>query len=128
MKIGNMKESKFLKKEDFGTTGKNVVIERLTSEDVSMQDKPEEMKHIIYFQGMQKGLVLNWANIQLIASVTGSEETDDWIGKTVNAYEDPTIMFGGNLVGGIRVRAPMAPQAQSENPADGLNDDIPGFV
>lgn len=127
MRIGEMKESAYLKKEDFGTQGKNMVIERLDSTDVSAKDQPEEMKHIIFFQGIEKGMVLNWTNIQLIAQVVGSEETDNWSGKQINLYEDPTISFGGKIVGGIRVRAPMMQQAQSENP-DPFGDDIPGFV
>ena len=127
MKIGEMKSSKFLKKEDFGTQGKNVTIERLDQEDVSMQDQPADMKFVLFFQGFEKGMVLNWTNTQLVAQVTGSEETEDWKGRQLNVYEDPTIAYAGKLIGGLRVRHPLNP-VQSENPADGIpegGDKIP---
>lgn len=33
-----------------------------------------------------------------------SSESDDWKGKSVEIYFDPTIKFGGKKVGGVRVR------------------------
>ena len=32
------------------------------------------------------------------------DDTDDWIGKQVILYVDPDIEFGGNVVGGLRVK------------------------
>lgn len=118
MRIGEMKESKYLKKEDVNT-GKVVTISRLDQQDVSMENEPESMKWTIYFKEFDKGMVLNWTNMQLIARVLDSEETNDWLDKKIELYEDPNVSFGGNLVGGIRVRAPNLNQTnQSENPAD----------
>ena len=104
MRIGEMKESKYLKKEDVGQ-GKLVTIKSLEQVNVAMEDQPEEIKWVIHFQEFPKGMVLNWTNIQLIAKATGSEETDTWTGKKVVVYEDPNVSFGGKLTGGIRIRA-----------------------
>ena len=131
MNINQMKESKYLKKEDFGQTGRNMVIAGLKHEDVSLADKPEEMKYILYFNGEQKGMVLNQTNIQLIAHAAGSTETDDWKGKTVNVYEDPTVMFAGEMKGGLRVRPATTAQAPVTNgttqPEQGFDDSLPPF-
>lgn len=130
MKIGQMKESKYVKKEDVGT-GKTVTIDRIEQENVAGENQPEEMKYVMYFKEAQKGLVLNWTNLQLAASVCGSEETDDWPGKKIELYEDPNISFGGKLVGGVRIRAPQQAQQQpaaqqydEANPPP-FDDDIP---
>ena len=119
MRIGEMKESKYIKKEDVGS-GKTVTIMRLDQQDVSMENEPESMKWTIYFKEFDKGMVLNWTNMQLIARATGSEETDDWVGKQIELYDDPNVSFGGKLTGGIRVRVPYQGTADTENPGDGL--------
>lgn len=104
MRIGEMKDSKFIKKEDVGT-GKLVTISRLEQQNVAMDNKPSEMKWVIYYREFEKGMTLNWTNLQLIAKAVGSEETNDWLGKQIVLYEDPNVSFGGELTGGIRVRA-----------------------
>ena len=105
MRIGEMKESKFLKKEDVGQ-GKLFTIASMEQQNVAMDDQPPEMKWVLHFHEVDKGIALNWTNIQLIAKAVGSEETNDWMGKKIVLYEDPNVSFGGKLVGGIRVRAP----------------------
>ena len=103
MRIGEMRESRYLKKEDVGQ-GKLVTITELEQQNVAMDDQPSEMKWIIHFREFDKGMVLNWTNIQLLSKAVGSEETADWLGKQVVVYEDPNVGFGGKMVGGIRIR------------------------
>lgn len=134
MKIGQMKTSKYLKKEDVGN-GKLVTIAKIDQQDVSLENEPTEMKYVMYFRenivdGENKGMVLNWTNIQLCARACGSEETDDWIGKQIVLFDDPNVSFGGKLTGGIRIRAPQnQPKTPQQNyvPQDDYNDPIPGF-
>ena len=128
MRIGEMKETKFLKKEDAGQ-GKLVTIKSLEQHNVAMDDQPEELKWVIYFNEFSKGMVLNWTNIQLIAKALGTEETNDWAGKKIVIFEDENVSFGGKLVGGIRCRAPRpgASTAQPDQPkeSDPFDDGIP---
>ena len=58
MKIGEMRESKYLKKEDVGR-GKLVTVESLEQQNVAMEDQPPELKWIIHFKEFSKGMVLN---------------------------------------------------------------------
>jgi len=70
-------------------------------------------------------MVLNLTNGKLIAIVTGSEETDDWIGKKITLWNDPTVSFGDKMTGGIRVQLPQAAAVAapaSENPAAGMEE------
>lgn len=113
--INDMKDSKFLKRADVGA-GKLLTVLRCQQENVAMQGEAPEMKWCLYFVEEKKGIVLNGTNQQLIAKALGSDETDDWLGKRIVAYDDPTVSFAGKLVGGIRFRAPK-PQAAVSAPA-----------
>ena len=79
MRIGEMKQSKYIKKEDVGQ-GKLVTIADLQEQNVAMEDQPPELKWVMHFHEFQKGMVLNWTNVQLIAKALGTEETDEWKG------------------------------------------------
>lgn len=134
MRIGEMKESKYIKKEDVGEAGKTLTIRELKHENVAGENQPEEMRYIMFFKEAQKGLVLNWTNIQLAAQICGSEDTDDWTGKAIQLYEDPSISFGGKIVGGVRLRKPPAgSQYEADAKADAhseinpppFDDDVP---
>jgi len=126
MNINEISESKYLKKEDVGT-GKQVQITGLSKENLAREDDTPDYKFVLHFNGPVKPMVLNKTNAQLIAHVLGSQETDDWIGKTVTLYNDPTISFAGKLTGGIRVMV-QQPQTQPSGPApvgEFKDDDIP---
>ncbi len=119
MNINQLKESKFLKKEDCGP-GILVTIQEVKQHAVNLESEPEELKWCIHFAEVEKPLVLNSVNAQLIAQITKSEETDNWIGDKVVLYTDPTVSFGGKVMGGIRVRAPRnqpKPVPAQPNPA-----------
>jgi len=107
MNVNDLKTSKFLKKEDVGE-GVLVTISQLTQENVALDGAPADMKIVCHFRELDKPLVLNSTNGQIIAQVTGIGEDIEtgWVGKQIVLYTDPNITFQGKLVGGIRVRAP----------------------
>ena len=74
------------------------------AEGVQFEDEDKE-KLVLHFEEFDKGMVLNATNINLLTSLFGSDETDDWTGKQVTLFADKTIMFGGKRVGGIRVKS-----------------------
>jgi hypothetical protein len=105
MKIGQMMSAKYLKKDDVDPPVL-VSIRTFRHENVAQENQPEELKWVMYFAEMDKGLVLNSTNLQLAAMALGSDDTDDWIGHQVVLYNDPNVSFGGKLTGGVRIRAP----------------------
>lgn len=105
MHISGLKNSNFLKKEDCDPPIL-VTIASVTEENVAKEGAPQEMKWSVHFDESDKPMVLNSTNGQLIARITGSEETDEWSGYKVVLYNDPNVSFQGKLTGGIRVRAP----------------------
>jgi hypothetical protein len=112
MNVNDLKTSKFLKKEDVGE-GVLATISNLTQENVALDGAPADMKVTLHFKELDKPLVLNSTNGQIIAQITGVTEDIEagWIGKQIVLYTDPNITFQGKLVGGIRVRAPK-PQSE----------------
>jgi hypothetical protein len=102
-KISEMKSSKFLKKDDVGD-GTVCTISGVSQENVAKEGVDPEMKWCLHFTNFDKPLVLNTTNMQLIAKFLQSEDTDEWEGKKIILYDDPSVSFGGKLTGGIRVR------------------------
>lgn len=102
--ISEMKDSKFLKKDHVGRAGKTFTIKGCAQHNVAPDDKPVEMKWCLELTETDKPMVMNSTNLDLAALALGSNNTDDWIGKKITLVEDPTIAFGGKLVGGIRVK------------------------
>jgi hypothetical protein len=111
--ISELKQSKFLTRSDCGP-GILVTIRECFQENVAKEGAPPEMKWCLSFDEQEKPMVLNSTNGQIIAAFIGSENTDDWVGKKIVLYDDPTVSFGGKLVGGIRARAPRGKAAQAK--------------
>lgn len=103
MKVSELKSSRFLKKEDVGD-GTTVTISHVSQENVAQEGAPQELKWCLHFEETDKPLVLNSTNGQIIAKITGSDDSDGWGGKKIELYNDPSVGFGGKLIGGIRVR------------------------
>lgn len=104
-KTSDMRESKFLKKDDVGR-GTLVTITGCVQKNVAMEGAAPELKWCLTFSELDKPLVLNSTNIQLCEQVCGSDDTDRWVGKKIVLYTDPNVSYGGKLIGGIRIRAP----------------------
>jgi len=112
MKIGLLKDSKFIKKEDLPQPVL-VTFSHLTHENLAGEGQKIDMGYVAHWQEQNiKPMVLKTTNAQSIAGFLGSEETNDWVGKKIVLYVDPNVMMEGRLVGGIRCRAP---RNQSQN-------------
>lgn len=103
MKISSAFPSTYLKAGDLQGRTVSVVISDLKFETLG-QGADAEQKAILYFQGKEKGLVLNKTNANIISQVYG-DETDDWIGMEIELYT-AMVQFQSNMVEAIRVRIP----------------------
>jgi hypothetical protein len=123
MNIDSAYPSQFLKASDLGDKSPVVTIDRIEVEPVG---RTKEMKPIVYFQGKDKGLVLNKTNARKIAELTGSKDTDDWTGCQIRIYATETS-FEGDMVECIRIKAagtPTKPVAKPKpEPVEELEED-----
>ena len=121
MKVSEMFKRDYLKAADLQGREITVTIDRWAREVLGQGDAAEE-KTIVYFQNKDLGLALNKTNANTIADITGSEESDDWIGRPIVLFPDTTD-YQGKRVDCIRIKAPQ-PQPQPV-PAELNADDIP---
>jgi len=87
---------------------------RLTVKDVLFDvpikgngDKQEIPKDVMTFQEDHRGLVIKPCHSFAMQEITGSRDSDDWIGAEVEAFEAETT-FGGRPVKALRLRKPAA--------------------
>ena len=125
MDINTAFPGNFLKAADLQGRHVPVVMERVEMEDVGGDHKP-----VVYFQGKERGLVLNKTNASIISDMYGAE-TNQWGGKRIVLYP-ARVEFQGRLVDAIRVQHPSVAQASQQPlppiappPAAPLDDIVP---
>tara|TARA_Y100000034_G_C6733069_1_gene324883 strand:+ start:138 stop:542 length:405 start_codon:yes stop_codon:yes gene_type:complete len=99
MNINDAFPSKYLKADDFGDAEQAMTISNVVMEDIGSN----EVKPILYFQGHDKGVVLNKTNSTNLARAFG-DETNAWIGQSVILFI-VWVDYQGKSVRGIRLRS-----------------------
>lgn len=107
MKISQAFPSKFLRAGELNGRAYVVQIRSYRIEDLGggASGEPSEHKPVIYFEGSEKGLVLNKTNGFAIEAFLG-DEMDNWVGKQIEIYPD-RVLFGNEMKPCIRVREPV---------------------
>lgn len=108
MKISTLQVSKYLKKEDFERPAL-LTIAGLAKVDISQPGEAAKERGVLSFVELDKGMVMNQTNLKRAARICGSDESDDWKGKKIVVFNDETVEFAGDVIGGLRVRAPSKP-------------------
>lgn len=105
----------FLKKADFTDTPAIVfTIRRVEKRSFEAKNgRPAQDKWVLTFDG-DRCMSLNKTNLQLLAKWWG-KHARNWHGRQVTVYWDESVSFGGQLVGGMRLRKPS-------------KGDVPSFV
>jgi hypothetical protein len=118
-------QSKYLAKEDAGTAGINLTIKEFKRETVGRGKDADECA-VIHFEEDVKPMVLNKTNKNRIKHYLGVTTSEEAVGKVINAYNDPDVEYGGEIIGGLRLRGE---QGKANDPAkaasDDFDDDIP---
>lgn len=112
----------YLKADDIKDLGDvNVVIENVTVDELEDGKK----KAVLHFRGKEKTLVVNVTNANMLEELTGSDDTDDWIGKRICIYTCK-VDFQGKRVLAIRVKAGTGgkPPAPKPEPAAVLETEL----
>lgn len=130
MKVSDAFPSKYIAAADLQGKTPTVTIANVVMEQVGKPGEPQ--KPVVYFQGKQKGMVLNKTNAHAIAAAYG-DDMEEWIGAAVELFVIWTD-FQGKAVEAIRVRIPQRRAAPAGNgkpfPGDTPNkmhDDEIGF-
>ena len=123
MNVNDAFPSNYLKATDLQNREIPVVISKVVMEKIG-----DDPRMIAYFQGKQKGVVVNKTNATNISAAYGPE-TDHWVGKPVVLFSVWTD-FQGKSVQAIRMRpgngAPgPAPSYPTDQRGPDLNDEVP---
>ena len=121
MNINDAFPGTYLKADDLKGKEPTVTIDRVAMEDIGGEHKP-----VLYFQGKDRGMVLNKTNSTNIASMYGPE-TDAWTGKIVTLFT-AHVDFQGKTVPAIRIKPPASPDPAMQAPQApdyGPSDEIP---
>ncbi len=98
-------KSKYLNKDDVGT-GIVVQIFNMTTDQVEGDNGVIEERAVLHFHGDVKPFILNQANKELLKMITGATTVGGVRNHQVILYNDPSIMYGRKLTGGVRMRSP----------------------
>jgi arabinogalactan endo-1,4-beta-galactosidase len=115
MRISAAFPSKYLKAADLQGKQVKVVMSHVETETMGDDNRP-----VLYFQGKEKGLVLNKTNANSISAVYG-DDTDDWRGREIVLIE-AMVDFQGKTMAAIRCRvSARKPEARVSE----IEDEIP---
>lgn len=70
-----------------------VTIKTITKKTMKNRDGEDEVKPVIFFNEMEKGMVLNKTNAEIIASLYGNT-LEDWTGERVQLHSVMVEAFG----------------------------------
>lgn len=102
--------SKYLNGSDVGGQLFELVIKSIVMEKM---ENDGAMKPVMYFTNAQKGLVVNATNWDNMA-VVYEDESENWIGKTVEMYTEATRTPNGQPTRGVRIRPVAGPDTAAQ--------------
>jgi hypothetical protein len=113
-KVSEMIQSRYLRQTDL-EDGDAVVVTMKGVEKEKMPGDEDEIRYVLYFRELTKGLVLNATSIRVLEKYFGSTSAE-WVGGKVEIFIDPTVQFRGKITGGLRLR-PVKPAKATAAPA-----------
>lgn len=96
-------DAQYLKKEDLSEPVDAELL-FVKEENVTAPGKNTKTRLVAYFNGQSKGLILNTANCEILAQITGTDDPNGWEDVALQLYVNPDVKYGGKKIGGIRIR------------------------
>jgi len=125
--VSQMIFSKYISQADVPAP-RVVTIRAVSLENMSRRPDNPEQRWVMWFHEMPKCLKLNNTTLRFLEKMLGNN-SDAWIGRRVQLYVDPSVTFGGQMVGGVRMRvgkAAGAPQIPGQATAPARFDPYTG--
>jgi len=114
---------KHLSVDDVGTRKIKTKILKVRKEELRGKDDKMRVQFVLYFESLDKALVLNGVNKDELVAKCGKTPAN-WIGVAVGIYVDPDVMFGPNRTGGVRLRV-LGPAASKPAPKPAAATEAP---
>jgi hypothetical protein len=104
--------SKYLGAVDLGNKKIKTRILRITKEAMQQQGKGERIKFVLYLANIDKPMVLNATNKNILVDELGRNPAN-WKGAEIGLYTEPT-QFGGKPTRGLRLRVFSLPKGAAK--------------
>jgi hypothetical protein len=120
LKLDKLFTSKWLRASDIDeiadedTQTAIVTIDRVEMAEIGQGAESQE-KPVMYFKGIEPGMVLNKTNAGTLGKLLGND-TDEWIGKKIGLFTTE-VDYAGNQVLAIRVRMKL-PKVKKVQPVE----------
>jgi hypothetical protein len=101
------RNSNYFSRDNYPT--EPVTTEEIREEEIASPGAKAKQKLVAYFHGYDQGLVLNDTNCAVLAGMAHSDNPADWVGLRIEIFFLPTVKFGKETVGGLRVRPASVP-------------------
>lgn len=88
--------------KDTAMTISGVVVDRFEPDEEDEAEGEECLA--LKFDDIRQQLGLNETNNGVMIEMLG-HETDDWVGKRITLFVDPTVKYKGERTGGVRIRS-----------------------
>lgn len=96
MNISEISKSNTIKADDLQGKRVAVTIEDVQKKEFDRRDgNGKDKKFVLFFVGKEKQMVCNITNARMIAMLVGSEETADWVGRSIYIHVGMTPMGPG---------------------------------
>ena len=124
--------SKYLGATDLGDRKIRARIQKVRKEELTDKDGRKKTKFIVFFDTLDKGLVLNVTNKDRLVDGVGRVPAK-WVGTSIGLYVDHDVSFGGKKTGGVRLKiletakTPPAAKTKPTTPEWMEDPDDPGF-
>lgn len=79
-------------------------IDYVAQEKVTGVGGKTEVEVVAHFSDGNKPLILNKTNMKTIQKIYKTPYIEDWRGRKIQIFYDPTVKFGRDVVGGLRIR------------------------
>ena len=126
MKFSQMKQSKYLRKEDV-EDDTVMTIKNLQLED--MPGNSGEQRWVLYFKEQSKGMVLNATTLGVLER-TFDNNSENSLGKKIVLYVDENVQYKGQVVGGLRLRSVKKPALvpAKESPVEQVEEEFDDVI
>lgn len=125
-KLSEVFPSAYLKADEIPEEGMVLTISEVEIKELG-QGSDKQVKPVLSFEEVEKGLVCNKTNCNTLVKLTGSDDTDDWAGHKVRLIA-VEVQFKDEMVNSIRISSKpvkAAPKKAASTPVD--DDDLPPF-
>jgi hypothetical protein len=101
-----------------------VKIVRFDQEQHTVLKGEEKEFLVVYFEGIEKGMIFNKTNCRIVGPMLGSNYPEDWVGKSIALYIETGIKnpSGGAPVEALRIRGTVPKETASQKIARMSNE------